>query len=210
MSFYKKHIKPTCLLLIIGSIVFLVTNQTRVNLKQKEKSIPIERGTDSNTIHTGDRNIKSHNSPEAQKRMGIYHYNEGNKFLKQNKIEKSIENYKMALHHNKHFEEAYINLSTAYLRQKEFKLFLTTLNTLKSINSEHPLLHYNFSCYYSLLGDIPKGIESLKRAIKHGFKNHQILTTDPDIKNLRQSQQFRKIEDLLLSMTKKVNPTLKN
>ncbi|SVB64802.1 uncharacterized protein METZ01_LOCUS217656, partial [marine metagenome] len=170
VNFYKKYLKLTPLLLIIGSIIFFTTNQTGFNLKQNEKSISVERGMDNTTNHTGNQNIKNHKNLETQKRMGIYHYNEGNKFLKQNKIEKSIENYKMALHHNKHFEEAYINLSTAYLRQKEFKLFLTTLNTLKSINSEHPLLHYNFSCYYSLLGDIPKGIESLKRAIKHGFK----------------------------------------
>ena len=164
---------------------------------------------DNSTNHTGNQNIKNHKNLETQKRMGIYHYNEGNKFLKQNKIEKSIENYKMALHHNKHFEEAYVNLSTAYLRQKEFKLFLTTLNTLKSINSKHPLLHYNLSCYYSLLGDIPKGIESLKRSIEHGFQNYQILTTDPDIKNLRQNPQFRKLQDLLLSKSKQVNLTPK-
>ena len=81
----------------------------------------------------------------------------------------------MALHHNEYFEEAYINLSTAYLNKKSFKLSLKTLKTLESINPKHPLLHYNFSCYYALLGNIPKGIESLSQAIANGFKNHQIL-----------------------------------
>ena len=205
MNFYRKYLKLTPLLLIIGSIILLTTNQTGFKLKQNEKSLPAERGTVNSTNHTGNQNIRNNKSPEVQKRMGIYHYNEGNMFLKQKKIEKAIENYKMALHHNKHFEEAYINLSTAYLKQKEFKLFLTTLNTLKSINSKHPLLHYNFSCYYSLLGDIPKGIESLKRSIEHGFQNYQTLTTDPDIKNLRQSPQFRKLQDLLLSNSEQEN-----
>jgi len=79
------------------------------------------------------------------------------------------------------------------------KFSLKTLKILESINPKHPLLHYNFSCYYSLLGNIPKGIESLKQAISHGFKNHQILKTDPDIKNLRQNPQFRELQSLLLA-----------
>ena len=87
----------------------------------------------------------------------------------------------MALHHNKNFEEAYINLSTAYLGKKQFKSSLKTLNTLESINPRHPLLHYNFACYYALLGNITMGIESLKQAISNGFKNHRILEKDPDI-----------------------------
>jgi tetratricopeptide (TPR) repeat protein len=105
----------------------------------------------------------------------------------------------MALHHNNRFEEAYINLSTVYLNKKNFKLSLKTLNTLESINPNHPLLHYNFSCYYALLGNIPKGIESLNQAIANGFKNHQILETDPDIENLRQNPRFKELQSLLLA-----------
>jgi len=187
MNIPNKFLQLIPLLLIIGSIIFLTTDQMGFYLKQSEKP------TSANEEKT------DHKSPEAQNRMGIYHYNEGNKFLKQNKIEDAIKNYKMALHHNEYFEEAYINLSTAYLNKKSFKLSLKTLKTLESINPKHPLLHYNFSCYYSLLGNIPKGIESLKQAISHGFKNHQILKTDPDIKNLRQNPQFRELQSLLLA-----------
>tara|TARA_B100001105_G_scaffold182713_1_gene147788 strand:+ start:170 stop:694 length:525 start_codon:yes stop_codon:yes gene_type:complete len=168
-------------------------------LKQSEKPTSANGKSNKELIHVHNEEKTDHKSPEAQNRMGIYHYNEGNKFLKQNKIEDAIKNYKMALHHNEYFEEAYINLSTAYLNKKSFKLSLKTLKTLESINPKHPLLHYNFSCYYSLLGNIPKGIESLKQAISHGFKNHQILKTDPDIKNLRQNPQFRELQSLLLA-----------
>ena len=157
------------------------------------------KGTDKDPVHDhGEKDI-GHLDPEAQKRMGIYHYNEGNNFLKQNNFEKAISNYKMALHHNKNFEEAYINLSTAYLGKKQFKSSLKTLNTLESINPRHPLLHYNFACYYALLGNITMGIESLKQAISNGFKNHRILKTDPDIESLRQDPQFKELQTLLLA-----------
>ena len=186
------------LLLVIGLIVFIKNDQTEFQLEQTVQSIS-PKGTDKDPVHDhGEKDI-DHLDPEAQKRMGIYHYNEGNNFLKQNNFEKAISNYKMALHHNKNFEEAYINLSTAYLGKKQFKSSLKTLNTLESINPRHPLLHYNFACYYALLGNITMGIESLKQAISNGFKNHRILKTDPDIESLRQDPQFKELQALLLA-----------
>ena len=199
MNIPNKFLQLIPLLLIIGSIIFLTTDQMGFYLKQSEKPTSANGKSNKELIHVHNEEKTDHKSPKAQNRMGIYHYNEGNKFLKQNKIEDAIKNYKMALHHNEYFEEAYINLSTAYLNKKSFKLSLKTLKTLESINPKHPLLHYNFSCYYSLLGNIPKGIESLKQAISHGFKNYQILKTDPDIKNLRQNPQFRELQSLLLA-----------
>jgi len=188
------------LLLFIGLIIFFISDPTGFSLKQSEKPTSTKDGINKGLIHTHSEDKADHNSPEAQKRMGIYHYNEGNKFLKINKTEEAIKNYKMALHHNNHFEEAYLNLSTAYLNKEKFKLSLKTLKTLESINPKHPLLHYNFSCYYSLLGNIQMGIESLKKAIENGFKNHQILKTDPHMQNLRQSPEFKEFQTLLIKL----------
>ena len=198
MNISAKYLKVMPLLLVIGLIVFIKNDQTEFRLKQTVQPIS-PKGTDKDPVHDhGEKDI-DHLDPEAQKRMGIYHYNEGNNFLKQNNLEEAISNYKMALHHNKNFEEAYINLSTAYLGKKQFKSSLKTLNTLESINPRHPLLHYNFACYYALLGNITMGIESLKQAISNGFKNHRILKTDPDIESLRQDPQFKELQTLLLA-----------
>ena len=186
------------ILLIIGSTIFLTADQIEYNLKQPQK-INSRMVQHEEFIHDHDKEEIDHKNPEAQKRMGIYHYNEGNKFLKQNKPEEAIRNYKMALHHNKFFEEAYINLSTAYLRKKNFILSAKNLDTLESINPKHPLLHYNYACYYSLLGNIPEGIKSLSLAISYGFKNYQNLEIDSDIDNLRKSPQFQKLWSLLLT-----------
>ena len=198
MIISTKYLKLMPLLIIIASIVFITSDQIQFHSKQIIQSFTLEE-IDGSHIHNHGNENKDHSDPEAQKRMGIYHYNEGNNFLKQNNLEKAISNYKMALHHNKNFEEAYINLSTAYLGKKQFKSSLKTLNTLESINPRHPLLHYNFACYYALLGNITMGIESLKQAISNGFKNHRILKTDPDIESLRQDPQFKELQTLLLA-----------
>jgi len=184
--------------LILGPILFLVSDPIGYNLKEQQK-INSSKVQHKELIHDHDKDIIDHKNPETQKRMSIYHYNQGNKFLKKNKPEEAIRNYKMALHHNKSFEEAYINLSTAYLRKKNFILSEKTLNTLESINPKHPLLHYNFACYYSLVGNIPEGIKSLNLAISYGFKNYQNLEIDPDIDNLRKNPQFQKLRSLILA-----------
>ena len=152
---------------------------------------------DEKNLH--DHDETNHQDPQSQKRMGIYHYNEGNNLLKQSNFEEAISNYKMALHHNKDFEESYINISTAYLRTKQFDLALKYLNILKSINPSHPLLHYNLACYYSLLGKTAMGMEALKEAIQNGFNDQEMLKNDPDIEKLRQNNQFGELQKVFIT-----------
>ena len=184
------------LLLIISSVIFIISDQVKFQPKQTTPSLTLER-IDRDGIHNHDDRDMNHLNPEAQKRMGIYHYNEGNKFLKQNSLEEAISNYKMALHHNKNFNEAYINLSTAYMNGKQFQASLKTLNALQRIKPKHPLLHYNLACYYALTGDTTLGVESLKQAVANGFENLQTLKTDPDLKNLRSDPQFKELQKAL-------------
>ena len=127
------------------------------------------------------------------------HNNLGAVLFADRKNEEAISHYKMVLELKPGYAKAYISLRAAYLNKKKFKLALKTLNTVESIKPNHPLLHYNFSCYYALLGNIPKGIDSLKKAIANGYKNHQSLETDPDLENLRQNPQFNVLRSLLLA-----------
>jgi tetratricopeptide (TPR) repeat protein len=155
----------------------------------------ISHFNDEKNIHNHDE--INHKDSKNQKRMGIYHYNEGNKLLKQKNFEEAIKNYKMALHHNKDFEETYINISTAYLKTEQFNQALKYLNILQSINPRNPFLHYNLACYYSLLGKTSMGMEALKKAIQNGFNDNKSLKNDPDIKKLRQNNQFEELQNSL-------------
>ena len=168
---------------------YLVLNNQKISAQNTTPHL-----NDEKNLHIHDET--NHQDPQSQKRMGIYHYNEGNKLLKKNNYEEAIKNYKMALHHNKGFEESYINISTAYLNTKQFDQALKYLNILKSINPSHPLLHYNLTCYYSLLGKTAMGIEALKEAIQNGFNDQEMLKSDPDIEILRQNNQFGELQKL--------------
>ena len=73
--------------------------------------------------------------------------------------EEAIQNYKMALHHDKTLFEVYINLSTTYLKNKKYQQAFKTLEELKSMQPRNPMLHYNLACYYSLIGNIDIAIK---------------------------------------------------
>jgi tetratricopeptide (TPR) repeat protein len=189
-----KNLKLILLLIAIG-LFFYIAKELILNSQKIITQKITSPFNNKNNLH--DHDETNHQDPQSQKRMGIYHYNEGNKFLKQNNYEEAIKNYKMALHHNKDFEESYINISTAYLKTKQFTLALKYLNILKSINPRNPFLHYNLACYYSLLGKTTMGMEALKEAIQNGFNDNNSLKRDPDIQKLRQNNQFRELQKLL-------------
>ena len=122
--------------------------------------------------------------------MGIYHYNEGNKFLQKKEPLKAISNYKMALHHTPDFLEASINLTTAYLQGKRFNEALKTPKTLQEKNPNNPLLFYNLACYYALTAQTDPSLEALKKALALGYKNLKGIKSDPDLENLRKDPKF--------------------
>ena len=87
---------------------------------------------------------------EREHRMGVFHYNEGNKFYKEGNFAEAIIRYKKAFHHNKGFKQAIINLSTAYMKNKKLFLLHYTIYLLFAISNVHYkllIIVINNSCY---------------------------------------------------------------
>ena len=185
MHIPPKYIKFTPILLFVTAILFIVGDQV-----QFDSSTHTREKDESMRDHSHGEEEIDHSNPEAQKRMGIFHYNEGNKFLNKGNWEEAVTHYRMALHHNKNFEEAYVNLGTAYLSGKKFDESRKTLSTLEKINPSHPSLHYNLACYHALTGQDDSALKALQRAVELGFKNFRSVETDPDLENLRRDPKF--------------------
>jgi thiol-disulfide isomerase/thioredoxin len=54
-------------------------------------------------------------------------------------------------------------------------------------------VHYNISMNHALLGEKRQAFESLDRAVSSGFWNHDHLTRDPSLKELRNDKEFQAI-----------------
>ncbi|KAI7726248.1 hypothetical protein M8C21_008592 [Ambrosia artemisiifolia] len=55
---------------------------------------------------------------------------------------------------------------------------------------EASVASYNVACCYSKLDQIQAGISALKDALQAGFEDFKRIRTDPDLENLRKSEQF--------------------
>ncbi len=129
--------------------------------------------------------------PVKEHRMAIFHYNEGNKLLRKGNWKDAVENYKMALHHDKGLNEVYINMSNAYLKGQQYPEAKKTLDLLKTQAPKNPHLYYNLACYFSLTHQEAASLESLQQSIRLGYKNRENAQTDPDLANLRQTSEFQ-------------------
>jgi tetratricopeptide (TPR) repeat protein len=167
-------------LLLIALVLFLVTDHLK----------PVPSGDPDHSEHDASHDA-DHSDPENIKRMAIFHFNEGNKLLQQKKWEDAAKNYHKALNHNRELQEAYINLSSAYLGAKKYGEAFDTLESLEKINPLAPLLHFNLACYYSLTENSPASLNALKKAVELGYKEFQEIQTDPDLENLRTTAQFK-------------------
>jgi tetratricopeptide (TPR) repeat protein len=167
-------------LLILTIVLFFVTDHLKVD--------PPE---DHDHQEHNEHDEMDHSDPENIRRMAIFHFNEGNKLLQQKKWKDAAKNYHKALNHNREFEEAYINLSSAYLGAKNFDEAWGTLKSLETINPLYPLLHFNLACYYSLTGKTQDSLSALKKAVELGYKNYQDIPADPDLENLRTDPGFK-------------------
>ncbi len=167
-------------LLLITIILFFVTDHLK----------PDSPDNHDHREHN-EHDDMDHSDPENIRRMAIFHFNEGNKLLQQKNWDEAIKNYHKALNHNRELEEAYVNLSTAYLGARKYDEALDTLKSLENINPSAPLLHYNLACYYSLTEKTQESLSALKKAVDLGYKSYPEIQTDPDLENLRTSAEFK-------------------
>lgn len=130
--------------------------------------------------------------PERERRMAIFHYNEGNTFLSKGNWQEAVHNYKMAVHHDPALSEVYVNMSSAYLQGQQYEEAKNTLDTLKEKTPDHPNLYYNLACYFSLTHQEAASLEALQKSIELGYKSRNDVHTDPDLENLRQTPEFKK------------------
>ena len=188
MNQNKNFIKYLPHLGLLALIIFLITDTSPIVLSKSnsEKSLNKMEGS-----HNESSNGQDISQEEKEKRMAIFHYNEGNKSFKEERLDEAIGNYKKALHHNKTLKEAVINLSTAYMRNLNFDEALETLNMGIVLDSRNPHIHYNYACYYSLTGQPKASMEKLQKAIRLGFTNFKQIETDPDLEKLRKSPEFK-------------------
>ena len=200
---YLPHLGLTALIIFLATD-FFPSSQKSVLIDpgktQSMKEGSHKEGSHKEGDHKEGSNGENLSQEERVRRMAIYHYNQGNKFYKEEEYGEAVIRYEKALRHNEKLKEALINLSTAYMKTNDFDKALETLQAGQNQFPREPLFDYNYACYYSLRGNPGPGILALKQAVEKGFKQFGQIESDADLGNLRKSEEYKSWKETLPSI----------
>lgn len=94
------------------------------------------------------------------------HLKQGVFFIKDNQLEKAIDEFKKAIELNPAESAAYYNLGLCYLRLKCFKEAIEPLEKYIESHSDSAFAHYNLGCAYSKTGQETEALEEYNRALQ--------------------------------------------
>ncbi len=93
------------------------------------------------------------------------------------------------------YVEALQILGDDYTRRGRFSEGLKIDECLARIHPEDSLIHYNLACSFSLTNQYDAAIEALEMAINLGYRDFKWMAQDPDLKNLRDHGDYKRIRE---------------
>lgn len=91
------------------------------------------------------------------------------------------------------YTEALQILGDDYTRRGRYPEGLRIDERLCKLRPDDSLVHYNLACSYSLTSQLDMAIEALETAINLGYRDFKWLAQDPDLKNLREHTEYKRI-----------------
>lgn len=93
---------------------------------------------------------------------------------------------------------ANLNLGLIYHTMQQYDMAATYIQKAISINSSQPKTYYQLACSYALAGKHPEAIAQLRLAYEKGYKNTEVLLSDPDLFVLKGNKEYEKLLDKLI------------
>ena len=89
--------------------------------------------------------------------------------------------------------EALQILGDDYTRRGLYDAGLKIDQRLSRLRPEDSVVHYNLACSYSLTGQIDLAVQTLHAAISLGYRDFKAMDDDPDLNNVRQHAEYKRI-----------------
>jgi tetratricopeptide (TPR) repeat protein len=115
----------------------------------------------------------------------------GNIFLARGKFSKATAEFKKALAIEPGFAAAQYNLALAYAAGEQYDRALEAFNYMLELQPDNPNTFYNIAAMYALQNKVEESIDWLKKAIARGYQNWQLIKTDKDLENIRNSAAYK-------------------
>ncbi len=121
------------------------------------------------------------------------HYEMGNLFLIKGELNNAIGQYENALRLQPKYLQALNNLALAHTKKKAYAEALSVFQRILIYWPDNIKTYYNIAAAYSRLNEIDKSINWLDQAVNKGYDNWDLIKTDPDLANIRDSLAYKEL-----------------
>jgi tetratricopeptide (TPR) repeat protein len=104
-----------------------------------------------------------------------------------------------ALEGDPDYVPALMALAESCTRSGEHERGLALDVRLSRLAPGNPVVWYNLGCSHSLLGDMERSLEALRRALTLGYDDLEFMLKDPDLAAVRRTREFKVLLDAFRS-----------
>ena len=121
------------------------------------------------------------------------HYDLGVAFQKQARLDEAISHFKQALKIQPDLNRALNHLALTYAAARQYENALAAFKKIADLQPDNASHSYNIACMYALQNNTKESIGWLKKAVAQGYQNWEIIKTDKDLENIRNSEEYRQL-----------------
>ena len=126
-----------------------------------------------------------------------YHIERGNALLKYDQLEESFLHLQAALKLNPGNKKQIVKYLYAkafqYTAQKDYNKSIFLFKKIVEMSSDEKWAAYNIACIYAQFHRNSLAIEWLKKSIAMGFDNYHYLRNSPELDNIKESDEFKRL-----------------
>jgi tetratricopeptide (TPR) repeat protein len=123
----------------------------------------------------------------------VLYFELGNLFLGTGELGKAIVQFEKALAIQPNFPEAMNNLAMAYTANQQYDQALGAFTKMVALQPDNAMNYYNLAVLHALQNNVAVSLEWLKKAIAKGYDNWELIKTDKDLENIRNSAGYKEL-----------------
>jgi tetratricopeptide (TPR) repeat protein len=81
----------------------------------------------------------------------------------------------------------------AFVADKQYEKALKAFKKMAALQPDNANTYYNIAAMYALQNNVEESIAWLKKAIDMGYSNWDLIKTDKDLENIRDSEDYRQL-----------------
>jgi Flp pilus assembly protein TadD len=120
-------------------------------------------------------------------------FNLGNLYRNRNDFDTAMVYYRQALSDQPNFIQAINNLAAVYVIQEDYPRALHLLKKILEIERDASDVSYTIACIYAKQANVEEATDWLKKAVRMGFNQWDLLKSDPRLENIRDSLYYKNL-----------------